>query len=275
MSIPPGWWHRRLRNRDGSARSVAWLRLRVFALAAAAQSIAAIVLLTVAGAADSWPHAPAAVLAAAAAQGAFAAACGHALGLPRWWLPINGLLPVLAAALLLLAIDPAWYLGAFAAGFLIFGTGPLRSGAALYPSPPAAAEALAALIDGNRAVRVLDAGCGTGTLLVALSRLRPRALLHGIECAFASWAIARLRALRAGGAIRVCRGDFWSCDSGAYDVVYVFLSTAPMRPLWEKVRREMRPGSLLVSLNFAVPEVPPARVIELNDGAGRLYLWQL
>jgi hypothetical protein len=49
-----------------------------------------------------------------------------------------------------------------------------------------------------------------------------------------------------------------------------------MPALWEKARREMRAGSLLVSNTFVVPGVAPDRVIEVDDTRGsRLLVWQM
>ena len=68
----------------------------------------------------------------------------------------------------------------------------------------------------------------------------------------------------------------WRADLAGYDVVYAFLSPAPMPALGEKAKREMRPGSLLVSNSFAVPEVSPERVIELDDARQTLlYCYRL
>jgi hypothetical protein len=37
-----------------------------------------------------------------------------------------------------------------------------------------------------------------------------------------------------------------------------------MPRLWEKIRAEMKPGSLLISNSFPVPGVAPDRVIEVD-----------
>ena len=249
-----------------------WLRLRTLALAMLAQSGAALAVLLLPLAPEP---APAVEFGRACAQGCAAAALGQALRLPRWWLPINAALPPLAALLLMTAIAPAWYFAAFAVAFLVFGTGPLRSGVPLFSSPPAAAQALAGLLRRDRPARVLDAGSGSGALLLALARLRPDAELRGIESGLAPWALARLRAALTRALPHFQRGDFWAADFGGYDLVYAFLSTAAMPQLWEKARREMRPGTLLVSLDFAVPGVAPARVLALGGGARRLHLWHM
>jgi hypothetical protein len=72
------------------------------------------------------------------------------------------------------------------------------------------------------------------------------------------------------------RGDFWHHPLGPYDMVYAFLSPLPMPRLWEKAKAEMRPGSLLVSNSFPVPDVEPQRVIEIADRRGtRLYCYSM
>jgi hypothetical protein len=69
-------------------------------------------------------------------------------------------------------------------------------------------------------------------------------------------------------------GDLWQTSLSGHNVVYAFLSPAPMPALWEKARREMPPGSLFVSNSFAVPGAVATRVIEVDD-ARRLYCYQI
>ena len=48
-----------------------------------------------------------------------------------------------------------------------------------------------------------------------------------------------------------------------------------MPRLWEKVRREMRPGSLFISNSFDVPGFPPDETVELHDlSRARLLVWR-
>nr|MBP9655293.1 class I SAM-dependent methyltransferase [Rhodocyclaceae bacterium] len=69
--------------------------------------------------------------------------------------------------------------------------------------------------------------------------------------------------------------DLWQADLGNYDVVYAFLSRAPMPRLWEKVQAEMKPGSLFISNSFPVPGATPDQVIEVDCTPPRpLYCYQ-
>jgi SAM-dependent methyltransferase len=121
----------------------------------------------------------------------------------------------------------------------------------------------------------MDLGCGTGTLLASLMRERPDGIYAGVELAPVPYLLSRWRALGKRG-VEVRWGDFWSADLANYDVVYAYLSPAPMAKLWDKARREMRPGSLLVSNGFCIPGVAPARKIAVGDAVrSTLYVWRM
>ena len=75
---------------------------------------------------------------------------------------------------------------------------------------------------------------------------------------------------------QILRQDIWAADISGEDIVYAFLSPEPMPALYEKAKREMKSGSLLVSNSFAVPDVSPDEIWELSDGRKtRLYLYEM
>jgi SAM-dependent methyltransferase len=212
-------------------------------------------------------------LAFAAAAGIGALLAGRLLGLAGWWRPLHLGLPILAWLGIAAAFDPRWYLLAFGASFLVFGLTP-GTGVPLYLSGQEAIAALAEVLPQQRPLRVLDAGCGTGTVLAGLARRTASLQLEGVESALLPWAVARARAALGGGRFAVGLGDLWRVDLARYDVVYAFLSPEPMPRLWRKARREMRPGSLLVSNRFDVAQATPERILETGGGR-RLYLWRM
>ena len=208
------------------------------------------------------------------AQGVVAAAIGAAAGLPWWWAPINLAFFPAAGMLLAATLPPAAFLAAFGLLFITNLTA-WRTRAPLFLSSSKAARAVAALLPPGAGFRLVDLGCGTGSLLGDLARARPDGRYTGIELAPLSYLMSRWRARRDGG-IAFKWGDFWREDLGAYDVVYAYLSPVPMAQLWEKARREMRPGSLFVSNGFCVPGVEPAQTIPLDDQVrSTLYVWRM
>ena len=252
-----------------------WLRARAVALAAGAQLGAlACVWVMAMPLCEAWGIAPVAPV-AALGQGVAAALLGRFLGLPAWWVPLNFALPVFAWGAGALAIDPLWYLAAFGAAFFVFGTATIRSGVPLYLSGNTALEGLCTLLPATAPLRVLDAGSGIGTMVAYVSERRPDACVTGIESALGPWLLSRLRAALCAGRFQVSLDDFWDVDFGRYDVVYAYLSPAAMPRLWNKARRDMRPGTLLVSNRFEIAGQPATRTIQPGGRADRLYVWRM
>jgi hypothetical protein len=55
----------------------------------------------------------------------------------------------------------------------------------------------------------------------------------------------------------------WKTDLRNANIVFAFLSPAPMSALWAKARREMRHGALLISHSFEIPGQTPHNQIPL------------
>ena len=134
--------------------------------------------------------------------------------------------------------------------------------APLFPTPENALLNLPDYAPLPPEVRVLDAGCGLGHGLQALRLAYPLAKLEGLEW---SWPLRWLCALRCPWA-QVRQGDIWQADWSVYALVYVFQRPESMPLALEKARRQMRPGTWLVSLEFAVPGVTPHHTHKTPQG---------
>ena len=206
------------------------------------------------------------------AEGLAAGALSRWLGLPGWWQLINLVFFPAVGVMLVAEIAPGWYLAAF---LLLAATslGAVISRVPLYLSSQRAMAAVAARLPDRAGLHLIDLGCGTGGLLRHLAGVRPDVSLHGVDAAPLPWLISRLRLGRR-AAIRL--GSLWDEDLSRFDLVYAYLSPAPMARLWEKARREMRPGSLFISNTFPVPGIEPDETVELNDlSRARLLLWRM
>ena len=207
-------------------------------------------------------------------EGATAAAFGTIAGLPLWWLPINLLFMPAVQGLQGAQIPAPAYLAAFCM-LLLLNCGAWRQRVPLYLSSTRAAALLLPLLPAHRGFRLLDLGSGTGSLLVQLVNARPDGQYYGVEMAPLPFWISWWRA-RSHPSITVSWGDFWSADLSRHDVVYAYLSPAPMARLWLKASREMRPGSLFISNGFAVPGVAAMEEIVVGDLVrSTLYVWRM
>lgn len=208
-----------------------------------------------------------------AAQCAGAALVTRQLGLPVWWVWISLGFPA-AMVLALHAGDlPAWPFGvAFLLLYLVFSN-TARERVPLYLSNSRTTEALLSLMQQRGARRFVDLGSGLGGVVRRLDG--DGRIARGVETAPMVWLVSALlsKLARRG---RILRQDIWSADVSGEDIVYVFLSPEPMRALYDKARREMKSGSLLVSNSFAVPDVEADEIWELPDRRKtRLFLYEM
>lgn len=205
--------------------------------------------------------------------GLLAAGAGRCLGLGRGWLPFLLGLPWAVVLMLRLPV-PGWvWPAALLALLLVYGGGILTR-VPLYHSNRAAWRALLALLPPTP-VRFADLGAGLAGPLVFLAGERPDATFTGVEASPLTWLLGWLRARPVRRNCTIRWGSLWHQDLGQYDVVYAFLSPAPMPELYAKAARELKPGSLLVSNTFTVPgREPEVRIPLTGRKDACLLVWK-
>lgn len=208
-------------------------------------------------------------------QGGLAAFLAYGLRMARWWLLISllfvpGLLWVQGYAM------PAELFFILFVLLLLVNWNSLRERVPLYLTGRKTAEQLALLLaERPQPLRYIDLGSGLAGSLKQLARRFPDSHFDGVETAPLVFLLSWLRCSLQGNC-RIRYRSLWQVDLAGYDVVYCFLSPAPMPALWAKVAQQLSPGSCLISNTFAVPDVPPSRRIEMGDWRqSSLLLWQL
>jgi len=208
-------------------------------------------------------------------QGSIAAFIGYQLKMAAWWIPIHFLFMPALVAILSLELSPIWFSMSFLLLFLIYGK-TYQTQVPLYLSSQDVTRAITSLLPAHQRFTFIDLGSGCGGLLNKLSKTHTQGTYYGIEAAPLPFLISKLRNLLIATKCNIKWGDFWHHDLSHYDVVYAYLSPVPMESLWEKVRQEMRPGSLLISNTFKIPGVEPEKCIQLNDfSKSTLYIWRI
>lgn len=164
---------------------------------------------------------------------------------------------------------PPWFWALALVGLLLLYPRRLWRDAPLFLTPDGAFDGLPPLLPLPSGAEVLDAGCGSGAALRAWRRAYPQVVLHGVE---ASGLLAWWAARRCPWA-QVRRADFWHEDWSRYAVVYLFQRPESMAPAQAKAAREMRPGSWLLSLDFALPGLEPRWTLPV--GRHRLLVYAM
>lgn len=192
---------------------------------------------------------------------------------PWWWRAIHAGFMPLVWFTHTLDIDPGWFLLAAILLLLVY-RGALTGQVPLYLSNKQTVQALADLLAERGTSRFLDLGAGLGSTTIPLADALPESRFTGYENAPLTWLAGRLLSIGRPN-IDWRWEDMWQARLGDYDVVYAFLSPAPMARLWEKVQAEMKPGSVFISNSFPVPGATPDRVIEVDCVPPRpLYCYQ-
>lgn len=195
------------------------------------------------------------------------------LGLAPWWRVIQFVFPLAVLLALALALPPLFYLLVF---LLLLGVywSTYRTQVPLYNSGVAVWRAVERELPSRPGLNLIDIGSGLGGMALHLARARADALVTGIELAPLPWLLSRLRARLTGSTARFVRGDYETLDFSAYDLVFAYLSPAAMPGLWAKARREMRPGSLLISYEFEIANCPPDKTIVTTEHGPALHVWR-
>ncbi|QBE65293.1 SAM-dependent methyltransferase [Pseudoduganella lutea] len=236
-----------------------------------AQLVALVPTAALAVALDTFGRGPT-LLEAAALQGAMAMLITWRIGLAPWWRIIQLLFPVALLAALGLQLPPVLFLVVFVV-LLGWYWSTFRTQVPYFPSNPAVWRAVESLLPARPGVRVIDVGSGLGGFTLHLARARPDADCTGIELAPVPWLYSNWRARFTKSRARFIRGDYEKIHFGDYDVVFAYLSPAVMSGLFDKARREMKVGSLLVSYEFTIPGFKPDKTIHTTEGAPLLFVW--
>jgi SAM-dependent methyltransferase len=120
---------------------------------------------------------------------------------------------------------------------------------------------------------VYDLGSGDGRILI-LAAQKYDARGVGVELDPKLVATSRQLANEGGVADRVTilEGDLFTADITTATVVTLYLSASINRALEPKLRKDLRPGTRIVSHQFPIGAWPPDQKIPADDGT-ELYLW--
>lgn len=211
-------------------------------------------------------------LAAAVIQGALAALLAWRLRLARWWWLIDCLFPVLVLFAHRVPLSPGLYLGCFLFMLVLYWS-TFRTQVPYFPSRRSVWREVERLLPADRPVALVDIGSGLGGLVLYLAARFPQGAFSGIELAPLPWLVSRMRALGAKGHVRFLRGDYETLDFSQFDVVFAYLSPAVMSALGRRAAATMRPGSMLLSYEFVIEEMPPVLTILPTGGGPPLHVW--
>jgi SAM-dependent methyltransferase len=144
------------------------------------------------------------------------------------------------------------------------------------PTMEAVADAMLKLAKITAADIVYDLGSGDGRILV-LAAQKYGARGVGIELDPRLVGISRQVAREGEVEKRVAfiEGDLFTADISEATIVTLYLSPGVNRGLESKLKRELRPGTRVVSHQFPIGTWLPEKVVRSEDDGTDLYLWTI
>ncbi len=121
---------------------------------------------------------------------------------------------------------------------------------------------------------VYDLGSGDGRIVI-LAAQKYGARGVGIELDPKLVKISNQVAREAGlqHLVRFVEGDLFAADISGATVVTLYLSTGVNRDLEPKLRRELAPGTRIVSHQFPIGKWTPEKAIRSREDGTELFLW--
>ena len=202
----------------------------------------------------------------------FSALLNYLFSFDWWWSLIHLVFPLSVYGFLQLHVSPNVYLILFILLSLVYWS-IFKTRVPYYPSKASLIPHLLKYFPEGKNIHFIDVGSGLGGLLIKLSKLQNHSHFYGIEIAPLTWFLSYLRGTISGSNVKFQLGNLEKLDLSAFDIVFCYLSPAAMPLMWEKMQHEMKPGSILFSYEFIIPEARPDILIEIEEDGSFLYGW--
>jgi hypothetical protein len=136
---------------------------------------------------------------------------------------------------------------------------------------------IATLIDELKKGKIRDnpvfysLSCGKSGFLYFVGKAFPHATLIGVEHDFFPYLMEKLQVMIRLLDIKVVyEKRLYNLDVKRANVIYCYLGVEYLRELPKKFKFECKPGTLIISVGFPIPNLPEKKVLEISQQQGRL-----
>lgn len=132
------------------------------------------------------------------------------------------------------------------------------------------------LADVRRGETIYDLGAGDGRVIIqAVREFGAKAV--GIEIDPDRVSRIKDRLNSTGVKAEIVQGNFMEANLSLANVIIMYLSDSANAKLEPKLRRELRLGTRVVSLDYAIPGWTPAKMLDVSSGAlqRKIFLYKI
>lgn len=197
------------------------------------------------------------------AQTLLAAGSSRLIRQPNWWIFIHLLFLPSVFLFFTLHLSPVWYLAITLLMLLIFW-GTIRGDVPLFLSSDEVAQTVCQLLEKENVTKFADLGAGVGSVAMPVATTFPNVCVEAWENAPLPFLVSLWRGRKLTN-YQAKRENFFNANFADYEVIFAFLSPAAMPQVSEKIKQEMKAGTLFISSSFPAPNWKPTRVLQLQD----------
>lgn len=196
-------------------------------------------------------------------QTLLAACASRLIRQPIWWVFIHLLFLPSVFLFFTFQVSPVWYLAITLLMLLIFW-GTIRGDVPLFLSSDEVAQTVCQLLKKENVTKFADLGAGVGSVAIPVASDFENIKVEAWENAPIPFLVSSWRGRKLAN-YQTKRENFFNANFADYEVIFAFLSPAVMPQVSEKIKCEMKAGTLFISSSFPAPNWKPTRVLQLND----------
>jgi protein-L-isoaspartate O-methyltransferase len=126
----------------------------------------------------------------------------------------------------------------------------MTRGAIFVPSHKRTVEIMVKLAEVQPGMKVADLGSGDGRIVIAMALRGAEVIGFELNPILAYYSRWKIKNLGLTSKAKIVIGDFWNADLSQFDVVTLFGIDYIMEKLGEKLQKEMKNGSTVISNAF-------------------------
>lgn len=119
-----------------------------------------------------------------------------------------------------------------------------------------------------------ELGCGDAGLLRIARKKFPKAKLIGIEYFSLPFLIAKIQDALTKSKLILLKKNFFNVNLSDANAIYCFLNIQQMIKLKPKLEKECKPGTILISYHFTLPDKQYEKVVEIEN-KNKIYFYKL
>lgn len=125
-------------------------------------------------------------------------------------------------------------------------------------------EARKVLCKQTKGMKIIDLGCGTGTLILPLAREFPEHKFEGYDWDWFACKIMKLRSKNLPN-VAIKRENFMKADFGKYDLILCFLDTKAADDLSLDLKDKLKDNAVIISSAFELKNLKPSRILDAKS----------